>query len=271
MKLVSIVIPTYNGEKYIREAINSCLNQTYKNIQLIIVNDGSTDRTEEIINSFKDKRILHVGHKKNRGLPEALNTGFSYAKGDYLTWISDDNYYTKNTIEEMVNFLEMNKCDFVYSNFYKINGKRRLVDVSKLDYKKTSWIGACFLYTKKVKDVIGDYDPEARLVEDYDYWIRVSKKFKMYHLNKPLLFYRVHAKQLFHKKRYKIREASIRLRLKYGFLTEKQAKREYVRMKANKKMHKLRMFEIKGIRFLPTFIVSVILTEILYIFYRCSE
>ena len=272
MKLVSIVIPTYNGEKYIRETINSCLNQTYKHIQLIIVNDGSTDNTEKIINSYKDKRIVYLKHKKNLGLPEALNTGFDRAEGDYLTWISDDNYYSEEAIERMVRFLEENNCDFVYSNFYKVDNKKiKKVDTSKIDYKKSNWVGACFLYTKQVKDAIGDYDPEARLVEDYDYFLRVFKKFRMCHLNKYLLYYRVHENRLFNKKRYEIRMANIKLRLKYGYLTEDQAKKEYARMKANKRMHRLRMFSVKGIRFLPTFLISIILTEILYLYYWCSD
>jgi len=71
---VSIVLPTYNGAKYIRQSIDSCLNQTYKNIELIIVNDGSTDGTPEIIRSYEDGRIKYLTHEKNKGLPHALNT-----------------------------------------------------------------------------------------------------------------------------------------------------------------------------------------------------
>ena len=103
---VSIVLPTYNGAKYIRQCINSCLNQTYNNIELIIVDDGSKDETPDIIKSYKDERIKYIMHARNLGLPYALNTGFRNAVGEYLTWTSDDNYYTKKAIETMLSFIK---------------------------------------------------------------------------------------------------------------------------------------------------------------------
>jgi len=268
MDKVSIVLPTYNGEKYLRQAIKSCLKQTYRNIELIIVNDGSTDGTEEIINSFKDKRILHVGHKKNRGLPEALNTGFSYTRGNYLTWASDDNYYTENAIEEMVNFLKKSNVEFVYCDFYKINSKVRKIETS---VKKNYNIGACFLYTKKVKEEIGEYDTNTFLAEDYDYWIRVSKKFKMYHLDIPLLYYRVHPDSLFSKRRFEIEIVAILVRLKHNIIGVDEATKQFIENRVDKKLYKIRTFSIFGIRFLPTFITALLLKKIYLHTYNTKE
>src|SRR3990170_3452478 len=107
---VSIVLPTYNGEKYIRQSIDSCLNQTHENIELIIVDDCSIDNTPEIIKSYKDSRVKSLRHDQNKFLPHALNTGFSNATGEYLTWTSDDNYYAKEAIEKMVSFLKNRNC-----------------------------------------------------------------------------------------------------------------------------------------------------------------
>lgn len=104
--LVSIVLPTYNGEEYISRAIQSIINQTYTNWELIIVNDCSTDSTLEIINNFskQDSRIKIINNDKNMKLPASLNRGFKEANGEYYTWTSDDNEYYPEAIEKMVNF-----------------------------------------------------------------------------------------------------------------------------------------------------------------------
>ena len=216
---VSIVLPTYNGSKYIRQSIDSCLNQTYKNIELIIVDDGSKDNIHEIAKSYKDNRIRYIKHKKNKGLPYALNTGFANATGDYLTWTSDDNYYTEDAIEKMLSFIKINNCEFVYCDFYRFNDKVsteihvvKLPNVPKLENYND--IGACFLYSKNIKEIIGEYDPVTTLAEDYDYWIRVSKRFKMCHLSETLYFYREHTKSLSISRIYEIRIVDILVRIK---------------------------------------------------------
>ena len=220
---VSIVLPTYNGVKYIRQSIDSCLNQTYRNIELIIVDDGSTDDTPEIIRSYKDKRMVYLKHKKNRGLPKALNTGFENTTGDYLTWTSDDNFYDKKAIEKMLIFLKKMNCDFVYCDFYRFDDKkpdiyRRLTlpDIPVL--KKHNDIGPCFLYTREVMDIVGDYDENISLAEDYDYWIRVSKEFTLYHLAEPLYFYREHPRSLSFSKSQEIKVSDILVRVKNDVL-----------------------------------------------------
>jgi len=193
---ISIVLPTYNGSRYLRQSIDSCLKQTYKNIELIIVDDGSTDETHEIVHSYKDKRIKYIKHEKNRGLPITLNTGFAHATGEYLTWTSDDNIYTENAIEKMLAFLKDKKLDFVNCDYYSFENddleNRRIIKLPD----KFIRAGLCFLYTRKVKDVVGDYNPEFFLAEDYDYFVRVFFKFPMGHLNEPLLYVRVHAASL---------------------------------------------------------------------------
>lgn len=110
-KLVSIVLPTYNGEKFIRESIESVINQTYKNWELIIVNDCSTDGTLQIIEEYaqKDNRIKYITNEVNSRTAQSLNNGFKLAKGEYYTWTSDDNMYKPNAVEKMVKFLDLNQ------------------------------------------------------------------------------------------------------------------------------------------------------------------
>jgi glycosyltransferase involved in cell wall biosynthesis len=198
---VSIVLPTYNGAKYLRQSIDSCLNQTYKNIELIIVDDGSRDETPQIIRSYQDERIKYIRHDKNKRLPHALNTGFSKATGDYLTWTSDDNYYAADAIESMIVSLQTNKTiDFVYANYYIINGDGAVLQSISVGpdkkLKEENCIGPCFLYRRKVYEVLGGYNPDEFLAEDYEYWIRVFKRFRMQKLEKFIYWHRLHPESL---------------------------------------------------------------------------
>jgi glycosyltransferase involved in cell wall biosynthesis len=196
---VSIVLPTYNGAMYLRRSIDSCLNQTHRNIELIVVDDGSTDDTPEIVSSIRDRRASYVKHDTNRGLPLALNTGFAKATGDYLTWTSDDNFYDKDAIQQMASYLTNGKHEFVYCDFYRFT-RDDLSDLELIRSPDTpallegNNVGPCFLYSRRVKDAVGEYDQDAALSEDYDYWIRASKRFSIHHLAEPLYFYRHHLK-----------------------------------------------------------------------------
>ena len=223
---VSIVLPTFNGSKYIKQSIDSCLNQTYPNIELIIVDDCSTDNTPEIIKSYKDKRITYLRHGKNQGLPRSLNTGFAHASGDYLAWTSDDNYYAEQAIEKELSFLIEKNCSFVYCDYYKFTDENpskldlwKLGDSLALD--KLNGVGPCILYSRNVKEAVGEYDPEIELAEDYDYWIRVSKKFPMRHLAEPLYFYREHPNSLTTARFYEVRVAEILAKSKNQILNDK--------------------------------------------------
>jgi glycosyltransferase involved in cell wall biosynthesis len=227
---VSIVLPTYNGSRYLRQSIDSCLKQTYKNIELIIVDDGSTDGTPAIIKSYKDKRIRYIKHKENRGLPHSLNTGFTYATGAYLTWTSDDNLYAEKAIEIMLSFLKDKKLEFVYCDFYLFEKDDfqnqqilKLPEPHNLYFEKQSKVGPCFLYSKKVREVVGDYNPDFVFVEDCDYWIRVSRKFLMGHLDVPIYFYRTHMGSLTSLRYYDQKINWVLLRLNHKLIDIDQA------------------------------------------------
>ena len=238
---VSIVLPTYNGAQYLRQSIDSCLNQTYKNIELIVVDDGSTDRTPQIIKSYKDKRIKYIRHEKNKGLPQALNTGFANTTGSYLTWTSDDNSYFKEAIEKMLSFLKEKKGSFVYCDYYILKNnnfsQRRLYRLpDRVDLGNMNHIGPCFLYSRKVKETIGDYDPEVLLSEDYDYWIRVSKQFSMYHLKEPLYYFRMHHDTLSFTKFYERPIVGFLVRVKNDILDINRVTHLFINLITNKSM-----------------------------------
>lgn len=198
---VSIILPTYNGSQYLKRSIDSCLNQTYKNIELIIVDDCSTDETPNIVRSYKDDRIRYVRNQKNQRLPRSLNVGFTFATGDYLTWTSDDNEFLPEAIAVMLKFLEENKSvDFVYADNlskYLDTGETKKRNISgPANIKERNCVGACYLYTRKVYETVGGFNPNYELVEDYEYWVRVSKKFRMHYLPQVLYIYGEHSQSL---------------------------------------------------------------------------
>ena len=204
-KLVSIVLPVYNGEKYLRESIESVISQTYTNWELIIVDDCSKDKTAEIAKEYaeKDGRIQYYLNEKNLRLPRNLNKGFSLARGDYLTWTSDDNVFLSNAIETLVKALEDDTdAEFAFSDLdiideYSVkSGSQRIPKNYFEQIIGTNIVGACFLYTRKVYDTVGDYQHGKILVEDYDYWQRIFAKYKTVAVHEVLYKYRVHSSSL---------------------------------------------------------------------------
>lgn len=203
-KLVSIVLPIYNGEKYMRQSIESVINQTYKNWELIIIDDCSSDNTSIIAKEYaeKDNRIRYYRNETNLKLPRGLNRGFSLSKGDYLTWTSDDNLYLPTAIERMVSTIAIKKVDFVFATCDVINENDEVVEIIKApnDYKDAvigwNFVGACFMYTRTVYETIGEYDTNKFLVEDYDYWLRIFSRFSVANIQDVLYKYRWHDEAL---------------------------------------------------------------------------
>lgn len=201
---VSIVLPTYNGARYLRQSIDSCLNQTFANLEVLVVDDASRDDTASIVQSYRDPRVRYFRHETNRGIAEGLNTGFRNATGGFLTWTSDDNYYAENAIEEMMRFLQTySAVDFVYAENYIVNegsttwkgGTIRRNEPPE-SLVADNFIGACFLYTRKIYEIVGGYNPKTFLAEDYDYWVRVSRQFRMQRVFHRLYYYRFHENSL---------------------------------------------------------------------------
>jgi len=215
-ELISIILPTFNGSKYIHKSIESCITQSYKNIELIIVDDASTDNVKNIIDSYimNDRRIKYYKHDMNKKLPAALNTGFALSNGSYLTWTSDDNIYKNNAIEVMYGYLLSNdNYDFVFSNMeiidnndninkYIVNGPVNSISIDNM-------VGACFLYRRKVYETLGDYDTTKTLVLDWDYWQRACISFNLFHIPKSLYYFRDHDEAMSNKYNIQLEENAI--------------------------------------------------------------
>ena len=200
---VSIILPVYNGARYVGTAIRSILNQSHKNFELIIVNDCSTDNTQAVLSDFakQDSRIKVIENKTNQKLPRALNIGFAAATGKYLTWTSDDNQYHKDAIYVMASVLDSHdNVDLVYTNFTMVDmtGEiiKEVIEPEPKEIKYGDNIGACFLYRRTLADKAGEYNPDMFLAEDYEFFIRCYKYGQFYHIDEDYYDYGRHEKSL---------------------------------------------------------------------------
>lgn len=205
-ELCSVIMPAYNSGKYIAEAIESVIKQRYTNWELLIVNDCSTDNTEEIIRTYQkqDKRIKLISLKKNQGVANARNTAIKNAKGRYIAFLDADDYWEKEKLQEQIIFMENRKITFSYHDYKLLNttnNKEKQIKVPlKLNYKellKGNTTGSCLTVCidRKIVDEIHFHNEKH---EDYICWLNILKKYDIegYGLNKTLGTYRIGKKSI---------------------------------------------------------------------------
>jgi len=211
---VSVIIPVYNSEKFLRESIESVIHQTYADIEIIAVNDGSTDNSLEILKQYEDK--ITIINQKNMGLAEAVNAGIRKMSGNWLKWLSPDDVLYLNAIEILVdNAKELSENTLVYSNWEMIdkNGNKirnffesnyndlnnfefgvRLLDGQQVN------INTSILPSSIVKKYLMKSLDDTSVI-DYDFFLRCSilHQVNFFLVKKTLLKYRIHKNQLSHK------------------------------------------------------------------------
>lgn len=205
--LVSIVIPVYNGSNFMREAIDSALAQTYKNLEVLVVNDGSSDNglTKEIALSYGN-RIRYL-EKTNGGVASALNFGIQEMKGEYFSWLSHDDIYSPEKIEKQILFLKnKNRHSIIYCDFEFLTDRTDLgVNRNSLyrDIKKNGYYallfnfihGCTLLIPKHCFEIAGNFNEKLNTTNDYELFFRMLKHFKYEFINLKLVKVRVHMKQ----------------------------------------------------------------------------
>ena len=135
---VSVIVPVYNSELYLKDCLDSLVNQTLKGIEIVLVNDGSTDSSEEIIKSYKDKRIKYFKNK-NQGIGKTRNFGMKKATGKYIMFLDSDDYLATNACEELFNKAEKDNLDLVINNFYRVEEEtEKKVEVIIPEFKNTT-------------------------------------------------------------------------------------------------------------------------------------
>jgi len=204
--LVSIVLPTYNRDCLIDRAIRSILNQTYKNFELIVIDDGSTDNTEKVVKEFreKDKRIKYIQYKKNKGAAVARNTGIKAAKGEYIAFQDSDDEWVPEKLEKQMEAFDKAtpNVGVVYTDLQRVNKDggikywhsptviyKNLINQKTLDYQVMGLGIQSALIKKERFNRVGLFDENFPGFEDLELFIRLSKDCFFYHIKDPLVKY----------------------------------------------------------------------------------
>jgi Glycosyltransferases involved in cell wall biogenesis len=204
---VSVVIPTYNHAQYLRFALDSVINQSYANTEILVIDDGSTDGTAQLIKSYGSK--VDYIYKENGGTPSALNLGLSLATGKYICWLSADDHLLGEKIAKQVALMESDSnLGFSYTSFMVIDSKGiKQYDVNSPYYPDkremvTKLMEGCFINGSSVMmrraalDVIGNFDLGLPQAHDYDLWFRFLRHYSCGFLGEFLLAYRWHGRNM---------------------------------------------------------------------------
>lgn len=198
MPKVSVIIPAFNCEKYIGQTIESVLSQTYRDFELIVVDDGSTDNTKEVVKDYlRDKRIKYI-YQNNSGISAARNNGFAKSYGEYIAFLDSDDLWYPNKLEEQVRLLDMNQdigltnCTVNYvdenSNVIGKEECKVIDDVTDLLFKGNPVTGSAsaVMLRRTCLEKVGLFDIDLFISGDVDMWIRNLLHFKMSHMNRIL-------------------------------------------------------------------------------------
>jgi glycosyltransferase involved in cell wall biosynthesis len=203
--LVTVLMPVYNGQDFLKEAIESILNQTYVHLEVLIINDGSVDDSEEIILSYTDDRIVYIKNDENRGLICTLNDGMSLSKGKYIARMDADDISILDRIQKQLDFLEMNpNCGLLGSAFTIFGDKHELVKYPRenedLKFAALFYNPFCHPSVMIRKKVFDDnklhFKKEYIHAEEYKLWSELLLLTECYNLEDNLLMYRFHASQV---------------------------------------------------------------------------
>jgi len=211
----SVIIPSYNCQEFIGRAMRSVLNQTFQDFELIIVDDGSTDDTKEIIKEFikKDKRIRYIYQENSGGPAKPMNTGILASRGEFVAFLDSDDEWLpeklekqlklfKNSFNENLGLVSCN-CDILYTekNSQKILGEYKTPNFPSRNKAFKKLLRDCFIFSessivtkKKVLDKVGLFDENASVkgFQDWELWLRIIKNYDFSSLSKPLLKYYFH-------------------------------------------------------------------------------
>jgi len=234
MAKVTVYITTYNYGKYVKQAIDSVLNQRFDDWELLIINDGSTDNTKGVLASYEGHDKIRVIHQINRGLSFSNNIALRASNGDYVMRLDGDDYLEENALLVLSNILDSNdEVGLVYSDYYMVDEDGEIMEIvrrkkigEEVELLDLPAHGACTMIRKECLFSIGGYDERFECQDGYDLWIKFLKRYKPYNVNIPLFYYRQHTDSL-------TGDYSKILR------TRKEIKREFVENHLNGKIPKV--------------------------------
>ncbi|TAK57887.1 MAG: glycosyltransferase [Bacteroidetes bacterium] len=203
MVFVSVLMPVYNGEKFLSEAIESILHQTYSDFEFLIIDDGSRDNSVEIIKSYQDKRIRLIRNTSNLGITKTLNRGIAEASGKYICRMDADDVSISSRIQHQVEYLETHSDVALVGSRTKIinsSGEGGIIEFYPLSYQQirrsifihNPFAHSAVMIRRSVFNELGVYDTRFLHNEDYDLWLRIAAKLPVVNLDEVLLLRRVH-------------------------------------------------------------------------------
>ena len=200
---VSLILPVYNGERYLDEALASIFAQTFANFELIVVDDCSTDSSPDILAKYvgRHPNMRVIRNRTNANLPASLNTGFAAARGNWLSWTSDDNILHADMLERLYRAATNGEAEIYYADFCVIDAAGEELESIRVgeprDIVVKNPVGCCFLYSRVVDQALGGYDESLFGVEDYDFWLRAARQgFRFQAIHEELYSYRRHRNSL---------------------------------------------------------------------------
>ena len=206
MSKVSVIIPTYNRESFISEAIQSVLDQTYKDFEIIVVNDGSIDNTIEVLERFKNK--IKVINQSNSERAVSRNNGVKNSSGEYIALLDSDDLWIEDKLQKQVEVLDkMKDIILTYGQSYRINEKGKKIKIAKRQTKGFSGnvfenllyrnfiVSATPMIRREYFEQTSGFQTKYIPYEDWEFWIRFSLFGKFYFLDEPLAYYRIHPEQ----------------------------------------------------------------------------
>ena len=212
---ISVVMPVYNCEKYIAYSIESILSQSFKAFELIIVDDGSSDNSMSIIQSYKDKRIRIITNPNNIGLTKSLNKAINCSKGEYIARMDADDISLVDRLEKQSDFMEDNpKVAVLGGGYQEIDSDGRLINYvfkppvdketieHQLLFKKpfaNPIVHSTAIIRRTALEDVGRYRVPFQAAQDYDLWLRISEKFEIQNMDEILIYYRYHPDSIFNK------------------------------------------------------------------------
>jgi glycosyltransferase involved in cell wall biosynthesis len=209
MAQISVVIPTFNRAELLTGAIRSVLNQTFQDFEVLIVDDGSSDTTPDVVKSFDDNRIHYIRHTARRGGAAARNTGIARAGGEYVAFLDDDDEWFPHKLASQMAVMRRSEPEVaaIYSGYFIVERATgrvcgRMTPKAKGDLSAellaNNPIGgtSCMLVKKDCLEKVGCFDESLPSFQDRDLWIRLSREFRFDYVEEPLLNYYVHPKKV---------------------------------------------------------------------------
>lgn len=202
---ISVLLPVFNSEQYLKDTINSVLSQTFTDFELIIINDGSTDASESIIKSYSDERILLVNNEENLGLIKTLNKGLGICRGKYIVRMDSDDIMIETRLEDQFKFMEKHPeiiaSGTALRRIGRLSGSYFPPKTDKL-IRETLFLGSPIPHPTAIirREILCKYNIEYDInylhLEDYELWYKLSSYGKLANLNKRLLLYRISETQI---------------------------------------------------------------------------